>query len=74
MCLKRVYGNWYDLNNIEVRTVFHINKTDLTLIWLIDSGAEAGGIGGIYPPNNWTSSPQIITKCMPPIFLICRIC
>ena len=33
VCLKGVYENWY---NIEVRTVFNINKTNLTLIWFIE--------------------------------------
>ena len=37
-------------------------------------GAEAGGWGYISPPNNWTPFPPIITKCIPPIFLICLIC
>ena len=34
----------------------------------VTSGAEAGGGGwGVYiPPNNWTLSPPIITKCIPP--------
>ena len=28
-----------------------------------------GGMGGIYPPpNNWTPSPPIITKCIPQYF------
>ena len=33
------------------------------------SVAETGGGWGVYiPPNNWTPSPPIITKCIPPIF------
>ena len=32
-------------------------------------GGGGGGGWGVYiPPNNWTPSPPIITKCIPPIF------
>ena len=53
---------------------FLIVTIDNQLLWIphIDnfSGAEAGGgMGGIYPPNNWTPSPPIITKCIPPNIL-----
>ena len=33
-------------------------------------GGGGGGGWGVYiPPNNWTPSPPIITKCIPPNIL-----
>ena len=70
--ITRSRAQWTEQSERSTKYFFGLEKSNSKKKSICKlSGAEAGGgDGGVYiPPNNWTPSPPIITKCIPPNIL-----